>query len=68
MSKRNIKSTFFGSILSDGSFHFRIMSNPHLQHYLNFKSIDPLNHSVWTGQRPKEQTEISVFINRLSNK
>ena len=67
--KSNIKSKLFGSLLSDGSA--RILSVPgySLQDPLSLgvKDVDILNHPVWTGRRPKEQTEISAFIGRFDN-
>lgn len=63
--KSCVKSKLFGSILSDGSFRFLLLPSYFSQQSLNFKNIDNLNHPVWTGKRPKEQTEISTFIGRL---
>nr|YP_009092635.1 ribosomal protein L31 [Colpomenia peregrina]AIR12199.1 ribosomal protein L31 [Colpomenia peregrina]WVH38402.1 ribosomal protein L31 [Colpomenia sinuosa] len=60
------KSKLFGNILSDGSLVFRTLSSYQSQRFLNSKKIDLLNHPVWTGKRPSEQTEISSFINRLN--
>lgn len=68
MTKKIMKSKLFGDILSDGSFRLLLLRNPYLQQSLKYKSVDTLNHPVWTGQRPKEQTEISVFIGRLTKK
>ena len=68
MKKHIIRSNIFGNILSDGSFCFLSLSNPYLKQSLNYKNLDILNHSIWTGQRPEKQTEISVFINRLKKK
>ncbi len=63
--KSYVKSNLFGSILSDGSFRFLSLPSHFSQQALNFKNIDNLNHPVWTGKRPKEQTEISTFIGRM---
>ena len=63
--KLQIKSKFFGSILSDGSFRFVRSPAFFSQQSSNFKTIDNLNHPVWTGKRPKKQTEISTFIGKL---
>lgn len=68
MKKNLTKSYLFGNILSDGSFCFLSLSNSYLSDSLNFKHSDVLNHSVWTGQRVKKQTEISIFIDRIVNK
>lgn len=68
MKKKTIKYDFFGNVLSDGSFHFCLLNNSPLKESLNYKSVDILNHQVWTGKRPKEQTEISLFIGRLTSK
>lgn len=68
MAKKRMNYTLFGGILSDGSFHYRLLNNPHLQKSFNYKSTDILNHPVWTGQVFKEQTEVSVFIDRLIKK
>jgi len=65
--KSNIKSKLFGSILSDGSFKFLPLSAYNSQHDLKIKNIDVFSHPAWTGRRPKEQTEISIFINRFNN-
>lgn len=65
MKKNLIKSNLFGNVLSNGSFCFLSLSNPYLKQSLNYKNLDILNHSVWTGQRPEKQTEISVFINSI---
>nr|YP_011008280.1 ribosomal protein L31 [Hapterophycus canaliculatus]WBP70181.1 ribosomal protein L31 [Hapterophycus canaliculatus] len=59
------KSKLFGNILSDGSLTFLVLSSFQSQKSLNSKKIDMFNHPVWTGKRPKEQTEISNFIGRL---
>lgn len=61
-----VKSKLFGNILSDGSFRFLQLPSYHSQRSLNYNKIDNLNHAVWTGKRPKEQTEISLFIGRLN--
>ena len=61
--KYNIKSKSFGCVLSDGSV--RILSTYSCKETFYVKNIDVLNHPVWTGRRPKEQTEISAFIGRL---
>ncbi|CAM9135322.1 unnamed protein product [Ectocarpus fasciculatus] len=61
-----VKSKLFGSILSDGSFRFLQLPSYQVQLSLNYNKIDNLNHPVWTGKRPKEQTEISLFIGRLN--
>ena len=61
--KNNSKSKLFGNILSDGSFRFVSIKNA--QESLPIKSVDLINHSVWTGRRPKKQTEISAFIGRF---
>lgn len=64
--KLNIKSKLFGSVLSDGSFKFLPLSAYNFQQALKVKNIDIFNHPVWTGRRPKEQTEISTFIGRFN--
>ena len=63
LMKNNSKSKLFGTILSDGSFRF--ISINKAQGSLPIKRVDLINHSVWTGRRPKKQTEISAFIGRF---
>nr|QWK45088.1 ribosomal protein L31 [Thalassiophyllum clathrus] len=55
----------FGSVLSDGSFNFLMLPTHFSQKELNGKSLDLNNHPVWTGKRPKEQTEISLFVGKF---
>nr|YP_011007965.1 ribosomal protein L31 [Chorda asiatica]QWK44438.1 ribosomal protein L31 [Chorda asiatica]WBP69796.1 ribosomal protein L31 [Chorda asiatica] len=64
--KLTTKSRFFGSILSDGSFRFLISPSCYSQQHFNCKNLDGLNHPIWTGKRPKEQNEISSFVNKFS--
>ena len=66
--KFNIKSKLFGYVSSDGSFNALLIPGYNLQKSLYVKNIDTINHSIWTGRRPKEQTEISAFINRFIKK
>lgn len=66
--RSHIKYKFFGGILSDGSFSFFSLPGYISQQSLKVKGVDILNHSVWTGRRPKEQTEISAFIGRFNKK
>nr|YP_011007930.1 ribosomal protein L31 [Aureophycus aleuticus]WBP69761.1 ribosomal protein L31 [Aureophycus aleuticus] len=61
-----VKSKIFGNTLSDGSFNFLILSSYASQQELDCKSIDLNNHPVWTGKRPKEQTEISLFVGKFT--
>ncbi|CAN0439133.1 unnamed protein product [Pylaiella littoralis] len=68
LKKKIIKYNIFGNVLSDGSFHFCLLTNSYLKESLNYKSVDILNHPVWTGKRQKEQSEISLFIGRLTSK
>lgn len=63
--KAYIKSKLFGGVLSDGSFLFLPRSSHNGQKALTTKGVDLLNHPVWTGRKPKEQTEISAFIGRM---
>ena len=62
------KSKLFGNIISDGSLIFVTLPSHQSQKFLNANKTDLLNHSVWTGKRPQEQTEISLFINRFNKK
>nr|YP_011007895.1 ribosomal protein L31 [Agarum clathratum]WBP69726.1 ribosomal protein L31 [Agarum clathratum] len=64
--KLAIKNKTFGSVLSDGSFNFLILPSHSSQTELNCKSLDLNNHPVWTGKRPKEQTEISLFVGKFT--
>nr|QWK44629.1 ribosomal protein L31 [Laminaria ephemera] len=64
--KLTIKSKIFSSVLSDGSFNFLTFPSHFSQKELNCKSLDLNNHPVWTGKRPKEQTEISLFIGKFT--
>ena len=66
--KSKIKSKLFGSVLCDGSIRISPIFGYNLKNSLEVKSVDILNSPVWTGRRPKEQTEISAFINRFENK
>nr|YP_009549865.1 ribosomal protein L31 [Cladosiphon okamuranus]AYW52579.1 ribosomal protein L31 [Cladosiphon okamuranus] len=66
--RSNIKSKLFGNLLSDGSFKFLLLGSANLSQSLKVKRVDPNNHSVWTGQRSKEQTEIFAFIDRFNKK
>lgn len=63
-----IKPNLIGSVLTDGSFIFFPLFSFSSQPILNIKNIDCINHSIWAGKRPKEQTEISTFIKRLNIK
>lgn len=60
--KTYINTKLFGNVLSDGSFIFMSSAGYNYKQSLN---VDILNHPVWTGRRPKEQTEISAFISRF---
>nr|YP_010156477.1 ribosomal protein L31 [Laminaria rodriguezii]QQY84986.1 ribosomal protein L31 [Laminaria rodriguezii] len=64
--KLAVKTKIFGSVLSDGSFSFIIMPSYFSQKELSYKSLDLNNHPVWTGKRPKEQTEISLFVGKFT--
>nr|QWK44476.1 ribosomal protein L31 [Cymathaere triplicata] len=64
--KLTVKSKTFGSILSDGSFSFLTLPSNFSQKELNCKTLDLNTHPVWTGKRPKEQTEISLFIGKFT--
>nr|QWK45050.1 ribosomal protein L31 [Lessoniopsis littoralis] len=61
-----VKSKIFGNILSDGSFNFLSLPTHSSQKELNCKTLDLNNHPVWTGKRPKEQTEISLFVSKFT--
>ncbi|CAN0589231.1 unnamed protein product, partial [Laminaria digitata] len=56
--KLAVKTKTFGSVLSNGSFSFITLPSYFSQKELSYKSLDLNNHPVWTGKRPKEQTEI----------
>nr|QWK44706.1 ribosomal protein L31 [Lessonia variegata] len=60
------KSKILGSMLSDGSFNFLMAPSYFSLEELNCKSLDLNNHPAWTGKRPKEQTEISLFVGKLT--
>ena len=60
-----VKSKLSGSISSDGSFNLSYIPGYSLQRNLECKTLDLLNHPVWTGKRIKDQTEITSFINRF---
>nr|YP_010118808.1 ribosomal protein L31 [Laminaria solidungula]QQY85023.1 ribosomal protein L31 [Laminaria solidungula] len=64
--KLTVKSKTFGNVLSDGSFSFLTLPSHFSQKELNCKSLDLNNHPVWTGKRPKEQTEISLFVGKFA--
>ena len=64
--KSIVKAKTFGSLLSDGSFNFLDLPSHFSQKELNCKSLDLNNHQVWTGKRPKEQTEISLFVGKFT--
>ena len=64
--KRYNKTKLFGNIVSDGSLFFINLPGYQSQKILNSNKVDLLNHSVWTGKKLKEQTEISSFINRFN--
>lgn len=64
--KLTIKTKTFGSVLSDGSFYFLTLPSCFSQKELSYKSLDLNNHPVWTGKRPKEQTEISLFVEKFT--
>ena len=66
--KCHIKSKLFGNILSDGSVRISQVFGYNSYESLNVKNIDIINHAVWTGRRPNEQTEISRFIGRFKIK
>nr|YP_009228505.1 ribosomal protein L31 [Saccharina sculpera]ALI31117.1 ribosomal protein L31 [Saccharina sculpera] len=61
-----VKAKTFGSVLSDGSFSFLDLPSHFSQTELNCKTLDLNNHPVWTGKRPKEQTEISLFVDKFT--
>jgi len=63
--KLQIKVKLFGNILCDGSFIFLPVPAYSSKLELNPKILDAINHPVWTGRRPKEQTEIATFVDRL---
>lgn len=63
--KLQTKSKLFGNIFSDGSFLFLQIPSYYSKWELNPKKLDAINHPVWTGKRPKEQTEISTFVDRF---
>nr|YP_448674.1 ribosomal protein L31 [Desmarestia viridis]AAS79060.1 ribosomal protein L31 [Desmarestia viridis] len=60
-----IKSKLLGNTLSDGSFIFLPVPSYYSSCDLNPKKLDAINHPVWTGKRPKEQTEIAAFVDRF---
>nr|QWK44398.1 ribosomal protein L31 [Arthrothamnus bifidus] len=60
-----VKAKTFGSLLSDGSFNFLDLPSHFSKKELNCKSLDLNNHPVWTGKRPKQQTEISLFVDKF---
>nr|UAX20298.1 ribosomal protein L31 [Alaria esculenta]UAX20336.1 ribosomal protein L31 [Alaria esculenta]UXD06526.1 ribosomal protein L31 [Alaria esculenta]UXD06564.1 ribosomal protein L31 [Alaria esculenta]UXD06602.1 ribosomal protein L31 [Alaria esculenta] len=64
--KSGLKSKTFGNILSDGSFNFLSLPSYSSPKELHCKSSDLNNHPVWTGKRPKEQTEISLFVGKFT--
>ena len=64
--KSNIKSKLIGNLLSDGSVSILPVFSFNSRGGLNAKNADILNHPIWTGRRPKEQTEISAFIGRFN--
>nr|QWK44515.1 ribosomal protein L31 [Desmarestia aculeata] len=63
--KLQIKSKLFGNTMSDGSFIFLPIPAHYSKWELIPKKLDAINHPVWTGKRPKEQTEIAMFVDRF---
>nr|YP_011008245.1 ribosomal protein L31 [Halosiphon tomentosus]WBP70146.1 ribosomal protein L31 [Halosiphon tomentosus] len=63
--KLHIRSKLTGALLSDGSLRFLSSPGYSPQWSINSKNLDIINHPVWTGKRPKEQTEIATFVERL---
>nr|YP_009641840.1 ribosomal protein L31 [Nereocystis luetkeana]QBZ73662.1 ribosomal protein L31 [Nereocystis luetkeana] len=63
-----LKSKTLGSVFSDGSLSFLILPSYFSQKDLGSKNLDLNNHPVWTGKRPKEQTEISLFVGKFGKK
>ena len=59
------KSKLHANILSNGSLIFTTLSLYESKKTLGVQKLDLLNHPVWTGRRPKDQTEISSFISKL---
>ena len=51
--------------MSDGSFFFLPIPAHYYMWELIPKKLDAINHPVWTGKRPKEQTEIAMFVDRF---
>nr|QWK44820.1 ribosomal protein L31 [Postelsia palmaeformis] len=60
-----LKSKPLGSVSSDGSFSFLTLPGHFSQKKLNHKNLDLNNHPIWTGKRPKEQSEISLFVGKF---
>nr|YP_009330439.1 ribosomal protein L31 [Coccophora langsdorfii]ANS72211.1 ribosomal protein L31 [Coccophora langsdorfii] len=61
--KLKIKRKLLGCILSDGSFRFTYESDVLFK---TTRHLDIVNHFVWTGKGPKEQTEVANFVVRLN--
>nr|AMJ17064.1 ribosomal protein L31 [Sargassum ilicifolium] len=60
-----VKQNLLGHILSDGSFRFAYEDNI-LPKLFKIITLDIANHFVWTGKGPKEQTEITSFVERFN--
>ena len=63
--KSKVKLKLLGGILSDGSFHFSCESGVLHKSFRLTGNLDVINHFVWTGRGPKEQTEIANFVVRF---
>ena len=64
--KLKVKRKLLGNILSDGSFRFTYESDVLPEIFKTISHLDIINHSVWTGKGPKEQTEIASFVVRFN--
>ncbi len=64
--KLKVKRKLLGNILSDGSFCFAYGDEVSPEVFKSITSLDVVNHFVWTGKGPKEQTEIASFVLRFN--
>nr|YP_011008035.1 ribosomal protein L31 [Cutleria multifida]WBP69901.1 ribosomal protein L31 [Cutleria multifida] len=59
------KLKLIGNVLSDGSLNILLVPRFVSGCETNSNVLDIHNHIVWTGKRTKEQTEISIFVDRF---
>ncbi|CAN0173876.1 unnamed protein product [Ascophyllum nodosum] len=60
-----LKFKLFGSILSNGSSRFMYMPGYSHLWVKSGNNSDLLNHFIWAGERVKEQTDLTSFVDRF---